>query len=296
MGINLLDLFSVASGALNKSKNQLNQADDYNHDHGTNMVQIFNTITQAIGQKQNDTPSNQMQYASQVLKQQTSSGSATLYSQALQTASQQFKGQDINEGNVVSLIQTLLAGGQKPQPAVHPEPGGDLLGTLLGGLTSGSQQQAQSSGGNDLLGSLLGSLTGSQQQQSGGSDLLGSLLGGGQQQGGGVLGSLLGSMLGGGQQSGSGGVLGSLLGSLVSGGGAASLLSGFVAKSPLGESPTRAASGMIVAQSLLQGAGNLLGKKPVVAKKTTSTAKKSTAAKKPAAKKPAAKKPAPKKR
>lgn len=280
MAINLLDLFSSATSALNKSKEQLNQADEYNHDHGSNMVQIFNLITDAIGQKKNDTPSNQLQYAGQVLKQNTTSGSATLYSQALQTAAQQFKGQDIGENNVVSLIQTLLGGGQQPKPMAAPtSSGGDLLGSLLGGLLGGGQQQApaQQTGTGDLLGSLLGGLTG-----------------GGQQQGGGdVLGSLLGSLLGGGQQQqqgGAGGILGSLLGSFISSGGAASLLSNFVSKSPLGETPTRAASGMIVAQSLLQSAGTQLGRKPF----------KATPAKKAAAKKPpskaSAKKPASKKR
>lgn len=42
--------------------------------------------------------------------------------------------------------------------------------------------------------------------------------GGGQQQGGGILGSVLGSVLGGGQQGGAGGMLGSVLGSVLGGG------------------------------------------------------------------------------
>lgn len=283
MAINLLDLFSSATSALNQSKEQLNQADEYNHDHGSNMVQIFNLITNAIGQKKNEPPSNQLQYAGQVLQQNTTSGSGNLYSQALQTAAQQFKGQDIGEGNIVSLIQTLLAGGQQPKPMTAPaSSGGDVLGSLLGGLLGGGQQQtpSQQTGAGDLLGSLLGSMTGGGQQQGGGN----------------ILGSLLGGLLGGGgqQQSGAGGILGSLLGSFIRSGGAASLLSNFVDKSPLGETPTRAASGMIVAQSLLQSAGKQLGMKPVKTGATKSaTAKKPTTkagAKKAPAKKSAAKK------
>jgi len=259
MSINLLDLFSAATSTLNQSQAQLNEADEQNHDHGSNMVQVFNLITKAIGQKQNDTPSNQLEYASQMLKQNTTSGSGALYSQALQTASQQFKGQAIDENNVVTLIQTLLAGGQRPKPMAAPATSGsDLLGSLLGGLSGGSQQTSSE---GDLLGALLGGLTGGGQQSSGG---------------GNVLGSLLGSVLGGGQQSGSGGILGSLLGNLISGGGgAANLLSGFVS-GPLAESPTRATSGMLVAQSLIQAAGVLLKKKAATPAKKTAATKSAT--------------------
>jgi hypothetical protein len=75
-----------------------------------------------------------------------------------------------------------MTGGGQPQQQSQPS-GGDLLGSLLGGLTGGAQpqQQTQPSGG-DLLGSLLGGMTGGgqpqQQSQPSGGDLLGSLLGG----------------------------------------------------------------------------------------------------------------------
>jgi hypothetical protein len=62
------------------------------------------------------------------------------------------------------------------------------------------------------------------------------------------------------------------------------ILSGFVSGSPLGQTTTRAASGMLVANSLIQGAAKLLGKK-----------KAATTAKKPAARKTATTKKAVKK-
>ena len=90
--------------------------------------------------------------------------------------------------------------------------GGDLLSTLLGGL-SGSQAQQQQpaqNAGGDLLSTLLGGIGGSQtqqqqpqQSQSGGGDLLSTLLGGlggstsSSQSSGGGMGDLLSTLLGG---------------------------------------------------------------------------------------------------
>ena len=45
--IDLLKLFQAAAGALQQNQSTLNQADTYNHDHGDNMVNTFNTIVQA---------------------------------------------------------------------------------------------------------------------------------------------------------------------------------------------------------------------------------------------------------
>lgn len=268
--INLVDLFNYASSALSKNKSALDAQDTYNHDHGTNMAQTFAIIASAAKEKKTLQPWQQMAYASQQLQQQSKSGSAALYAKALSTASTQFKGKTVTEDSVVPLIQTLLGGGQKPKPLSLPQTaqssGGNLLTTLLNLL--------KGVGGTNLLTTLLGGLGGGggQQKSSGGGGinlggLLGGLLGGGQKQqssGGGFdLGSLLGGLMGGGQQNSSLGIL-----------------SNFVSGSPLAETGTRAASGMFVAQTLIEGAGKLFGKKTAkpAAKKTT--AKKTTAAKK----------------
>ncbi len=282
--INLVDLFNYASSALNKNKTALDAQDTYNHDHGTNMAQTFAIISNAAKEKKNLQPWQQMAYASQQLQQQSKSGSAALYAKALATASTQFKGKAVTEDSVVPLIQTLLGGGQKPKPLSLPQSaqssGGNLLTTLLNLL--------KGVGGTNLLTTLLGGLGGGGgQQKSGGGGinlggLLGGLLGGGQKQqssGGGFdLGSLLGGLMGGGQQNSSLGIL-----------------SNFVSGSPLAETGTRAASGMFVAQTLIEGAGKLFGKKTAkpAAKKSTAkktTAKKTTAAKKKTTKKTPAKK------
>jgi hypothetical protein len=219
----LANIFQQVTKTLVDNQQALNQADDQNHDHGTNMVKTFETITSSIEKKGNLPASDALAYAAKQVSKQTTSGSGQMYAQGLANAATQFKGQTINPQSAIQLLQTLIGGGQPvQQQQTAQSSGGDLLGSLLGGLTGGGQsmpqQQNTQSGEGDLLGSLLGGLTGggmpeqqSQTTQSGGGDMLGSLLGG---------------LTGGGQstqqsqsnQSGGGDLLGSLLGGLTGSG------------------------------------------------------------------------------
>ncbi len=87
-------------------------------------------------------------------------------------------------GDLNSMFNSLVGGGQQAASQAEPAAGGDL-GGLLGALLGGGQQTSSSGGGmGGLLGALLGG--GGQAQQSSGvssgmGGLLGSLLGGGQQ-------------------------------------------------------------------------------------------------------------------
>ncbi len=118
--INLADLFGAAASALSQNQGALNQADSYNQNHGDNMVQIFNLINQAIAEKPTASASDQLAYAGRVVQRQASSGSAKVYAGALQTASQQMQGQPLNQDTAMSLITSLLGGGQPAQAAGHP--------------------------------------------------------------------------------------------------------------------------------------------------------------------------------
>jgi hypothetical protein len=142
-GMDLSALFGVAAQALAANQGTLNQADAENHNHGDNMVQTFNMITQALGSQQGATPAQQLSHASQYVSQHSTSGSAQVYAQGLAQAAQQFQGQKkVTPDNAMVLIQSLLGGGQ---PVQQQSGGSDMLGTLLGGLTGqpsqGTQQQ-----------------------------------------------------------------------------------------------------------------------------------------------------------
>lgn len=217
-GLDLASLFGVAAQAIAANQSSLNQADAENQNHGDNMVQTFNMITQALASKQGASPSQQLNHASQYLSQHATSGSAHAYSQGLAQAAQQFQGQSaVTPDNAMILVQSLLGGGQQA-----PQQGSaDLLGSLLGG-----QQSAQQPGG-DLLGTLLG---GGQSTSQAGA----------QGQEGIDLGDVLnaGMVFMNAKQQGQG--------NLQAG------LAALMAAGPLGQKPHRQQSGQVVANALLQ--------------------------------------------
>ena len=66
-GVDLASLFSAVTKTLQENQAALNDADEYNHDHGDNMVENFKLITQATKKKKGAPPSAQLYYASATL-------------------------------------------------------------------------------------------------------------------------------------------------------------------------------------------------------------------------------------
>ena len=164
--IDLSQLFGVAAQALASNQAALNQADTGNGDHGDNMVQTFNLITQALASQKNALPTEQLSYASQMLSQNASSGSSQVYVQGLTQAASQLQGQQaINPENALTLIQALLGGAQGAS-APGSGAGADLLGALLGGAT-GAQESGADEGLDvgDLLNAGLAFMNAKQQGQ-----------------------------------------------------------------------------------------------------------------------------------
>lgn len=169
--IDLLSLFKQVSKSVKQNKDTLNQADNYNHDHGDNMVEIFDVITRAMKEKKSSAPADQLEYAAQLLRRKSSSGSGTLYANNLENAAKQVLGKEINVGTVLTILQSLMGASQKSGTSGS----GDLLGSLLGGLMGGGTSDSNV---NDILGSLLGQKGGSSSGSTQGIDL-GDLLGAG---------------------------------------------------------------------------------------------------------------------
>jgi hypothetical protein len=159
--IDLLSLFGQATKSLKKSQTTLNQADTYNHDHGDNMVEIFDVITQAMKAKKNAEPADQLEYAAQLLRQKTTSGSSAVYASGLEQAAKQVLGKELNISTIMSIIQALMGSSQPSGQTGGSDALGSLMGKLLGGAgTTGTGSQASQSSGGDALGSLVGTLLG----------------------------------------------------------------------------------------------------------------------------------------
>ncbi len=147
--VNLYELFQAVSQALQQNQTQLNKADTYNHNHGDNMVDIFSTIANAALQNKNATPAEQLNSAAEQLRTKQS-GSAQYYEKSLnQAATELGNAKGITAENAITLIQTLLGGGEaKTQTG---STAGDLLGTLLTGLTGAAgTPTAGSTGGSTI--------------------------------------------------------------------------------------------------------------------------------------------------
>lgn len=150
--LDMLKLFASASKVLTKNKTALNQADSYNHDHGDNMVEVFQVITQAMKEKQGASSADQLEYASQLLRQKTQSGSGQTYAQGFERAAQAFAGKALTKENAGTLIQSLF-GAQSMTAQPSTSGGADLLGSLVSSLAGGAQpaaSPAQSTDGLDI--------------------------------------------------------------------------------------------------------------------------------------------------
>ncbi|MEN6555871.1 MAG: hypothetical protein ABFD21_05710 [Anaerolineaceae bacterium] len=152
--LTLPSIFKAVSKTLSENEAALNEADTYNHNHGSNMAKAFTTVSKAVAKKKDLPVSEQLTYASKVLQDSTSS-SAKIYAQGLANAAQKFQGKQLNENTVGLLIDSMM-GIQEPAQAASGAAEKSLLGSLLGGLAGGQQQQQTQPSGGDLLGSLLG--------------------------------------------------------------------------------------------------------------------------------------------
>ena len=170
--IDLASLFQSVTGTLANNRESLNEADTNNHDHGDNMVDTFEVITQAMKEKKGADPADQLAYASEILRQRNS-GSAQLYAKGLSQASQQFQGQQVTSGNAMELIQALLGGGQAPVQQQQQQGGGigGVLGSLLGGTNQQAPAQKQSNDGLDIGDLLNAGMAFMNTKQRGGSNL-----------------------------------------------------------------------------------------------------------------------------
>jgi hypothetical protein len=162
--VNLAKLFGTVATELAKNQSELNQADTQNKDHGTNMVNVFNTITSAMEDKPKANPSTQLEYAAEQVRQNCQTGSGSVYADGLARAAETLQGQNITSENAMQLITALMGSAAAGQTSTGSD-SGDPMASLLGSLMGASGGQAPSGGGSsaDALSSLLGGLMGGSQ-------------------------------------------------------------------------------------------------------------------------------------
>ncbi len=117
--IDLLSLFNKAKKTLEENQEALNKADDWNSNHGDNMVEIFNLATQAIKNNPSATPAEQLKQAGKALAS-SSSGSAQLYADGFAQAAESIQGKDVTPSELVTLVQSLMGAGTQSREQENP--------------------------------------------------------------------------------------------------------------------------------------------------------------------------------
>lgn len=141
--INLSPLFQSVTERLTENKEQLNQADTHNHDHGDHMVEIFQLIQTAVSQKSDAPVNEQLAHASEVVAKESNNGSAKLYSQGLSNAAEQYKDTDLNQDTFGNFIRSFLGAEETAASQNNSQ-----LGSLFSNLSDKKQEGSSQSGFN----------------------------------------------------------------------------------------------------------------------------------------------------
>jgi len=193
--VDLADLFAVAQKTIASHRQEINDLDGYNGNHGDNMVENVQLIADALQQRRDQPPAAALEYASQRIQKEGRGGTSPYYAQGLARAAQQVQGRSgLTTQDALTVVQSLLAAVPTEGHPEQAQAGGSVLDLVLGmmaGPSSASQPQAQPSaqrphssplGGllKSLLPAALNLLQGQQSQEESpgmGEALLGALTG-----------------------------------------------------------------------------------------------------------------------
>jgi hypothetical protein len=147
-------LFGTALEEMVAHRQEVNDLDGYNGNHGDNMVENLGIIRDALSAQQGKPPADALRYATHELETRGRGGTSQYYVNGLNQAAEQLQGRSVlDRDGVMSIAQSLL--GAIPAQA-EAQSAGSVLDQVLG--LAGGQQG--STGGGDLLGSVLGGLMG----------------------------------------------------------------------------------------------------------------------------------------
>jgi hypothetical protein len=161
--LDLSELFGAALQTVTANRQEINDLDGYNGNHGDNMVENVRMIVDALKQKATQTPSEALGYASERLRSEGRGGTSQYYAKGLNQAAEQLQGRSsLDPGDVMSVVQSILGAIPSQGHPQQPQAGDSVLEQILG---MGGGQQPQAGGG--VLEQILG-MGGEQQPQAGG--------------------------------------------------------------------------------------------------------------------------------
>jgi hypothetical protein len=149
----LSNLFGSALNTLRNNRQQINDLDAYNRNHGDNMVHNLDVITQALRSEASHSPAAALGTAAQRLQTQGRGSTSQYYATGLNRAASQLRGKSaLSNGDVSKLTHTVLGsvparGGYAAQttPAQFAP---SVLDSLLGLATGAAAGRVQAGAGN----------------------------------------------------------------------------------------------------------------------------------------------------
>jgi hypothetical protein len=141
--IDLSELFGAALQAVSAHRQEINDLDGYNGNHGDNTVENVRTIIDALQEKSAQPPAEALGYASERLQSEGRGGTSQYYARGLGQAADQLQGRSaLESSDVVSIVQSIL--GAIPTEGVQQQPqaGGSVLEQIMG-LVGGQAMQPQ---------------------------------------------------------------------------------------------------------------------------------------------------------
>jgi hypothetical protein len=104
----LSNLFQAVADVLQEQRDNLNQADSYNGNHGDHMVAIFQDAVLAAQKNPTGDLAESMAYASRLLRQRSHNGSAQVYAAGLEQFAGQFRKHQVTLEDLVTYVQDVI--------------------------------------------------------------------------------------------------------------------------------------------------------------------------------------------
>ena len=154
----LSDLFGAALQSVTAHRQEINDLDGYNGNHGDNMVENVGMIVDALQEKQGQNPSAALEYASQVLQSNGRGGTSQYYAKGLSDAAKQLNGHSaLDQNDIMSLVQSMLGAIPSQGHQTQPQSGGSVLDQVMD-LVGGQAPQARARDDGLDLGDVLNAL------------------------------------------------------------------------------------------------------------------------------------------
>ena len=105
----LQTIFNAVGESLEGRRDELNRLDEFNHDHGDHMVEVFHLAAQAAGDGELNALAESMKRASALLSARVENGSAQVYARGLSLLGEQFRQRQIELDDLLLVVQQYLS-------------------------------------------------------------------------------------------------------------------------------------------------------------------------------------------